>query len=69
VLGDLSGGVVSYLAGIMNGVADGATADLGTNDGKDARSEGLWIVRQRRRDESPATRSCGRGTVTRVRPA
>jgi phosphate-selective porin OprO/OprP len=35
VLGDLSGGVVSYLAGIMNGVADGASADVDTNDGKD----------------------------------
>ena len=35
VLGDLSGGVVSYLAGVMNGVADGASADVETNDGKD----------------------------------
>ena len=34
-LGDIAGGVVSYMAGIMNGVADGARADLDTNDGKD----------------------------------
>lgn len=35
VLGDVSGGVFSYLAGVMNGVADGGSADLATNDGKD----------------------------------
>lgn len=35
VLGDLRGGVVSYLAGVMNGVADGGSADLDTNDGDD----------------------------------
>lgn len=35
VLGDLSDGVVSYLAGVMNGVADGASADAENNDGKD----------------------------------
>ena len=35
VLGDISGGVVSYLAGVMNGVADGSSADAETNDGKD----------------------------------
>ena len=34
-LGDIAGGVVSYMAAIMNGVADGARADLDTNDGKD----------------------------------
>ena len=27
-LGDISGGVVSYLAGVMNGVADGGSADV-----------------------------------------
>ena len=43
VLGDLSGGVVSYLAGVMNGVADGGSADLETNDGKDL--SGRVIVR------------------------
>ena len=35
VLGDVRGGVVSYLAGVMNGVADGGSVDLDTNDGKD----------------------------------
>ena len=35
VLGDVHGGVFSYLAGVMNGVADGGSADLDTNDGKD----------------------------------
>ena len=35
VLGDVKGGVVSYLAGVMNGVADGGSADLDRNDGKD----------------------------------
>jgi phosphate-selective porin OprO/OprP len=35
VLGDVSGGVFSYLAGVMNGVADGGSTDLDANDGKD----------------------------------
>jgi phosphate-selective porin OprO/OprP len=35
VLGDVAGNVVSYAAGIFNGVADGQTAELDTNDGKD----------------------------------
>lgn len=35
VLGDVGGGVLSYLAGVMNGVADGGSADLDTNDSKD----------------------------------
>jgi phosphate-selective porin OprO and OprP len=35
VLGDVHGGVFSYLAGVMNGVADGGSADLDSNDGKD----------------------------------
>ena len=35
VMGDLAGEVVSYAAGVVNGVADGASADLDTNDGKD----------------------------------
>ena len=35
VLGDLHGGMVSYAAGVMNGVPDGGSADLDTNDGKD----------------------------------
>jgi len=53
VLGDISGGFVSYLAGVMNGVADGGSADLDTNDGKDL--SGRVIVRpfNRRRPMSP----------------
>ena len=43
VLGDLFGGVVSYLAGVMNGVADGASADVETNDSKDL--AGRLVVR------------------------
>jgi phosphate-selective porin OprO/OprP len=43
VLGDLSGGLVSYLAGVMNGVPDGGSADLDINDGKDV--SGRLIVR------------------------
>lgn len=35
VLGDLAGGAVSYLAGVMNGVADGGSADVDTTDSKD----------------------------------
>jgi phosphate-selective porin OprO/OprP len=43
VLGDISGGVVSYLAGVMNGVPDGGSADVDTNDSKDL--SGRFIVR------------------------
>jgi phosphate-selective porin OprO/OprP len=43
VLGDISGGVVSYLAGVMNGVADGGSGDLDTSDSKDV--SGRIIVR------------------------
>ncbi len=43
VLGDISGGVVSYLAGVMNGVPDGGSADVDTNDDKDV--AGRLIVR------------------------
>jgi phosphate-selective porin OprO/OprP len=43
VLGDISGGVVSYLAGVMNGVPDGGSADLDTGDSKDV--SGRVVVR------------------------
>src|SRR5262245_17074471 len=60
VLGDLSGGVVSYLAGVMNGVADGGSADLDTNDGKDL--SGRLIVRPfNKRTEGAALRGLGLG--------
>ena len=35
VLGELAGGRVSYAAGVMNGVADGASADVDNSDSKD----------------------------------
>jgi phosphate-selective porin OprO and OprP len=43
VLGDLAEGIVSYAAGLLNGVPDGASADLDTNDGKDV--VGRLVVR------------------------
>src|SRR5438477_9629149 len=43
VLGDIAGGLVSYLAGVMNGVPDGGSADLDTNDAKDV--SGRFILR------------------------
>jgi phosphate-selective porin OprO/OprP len=43
VLGDISGGVISYLAGVMNGVPDGGSADVDTSDGKDL--SGRLVVR------------------------
>ena len=52
VLGDLSGGVVSYIAGVMNGVADGASADVETNDGKDL--SGRLVLRPFNRAKSGA---------------
>jgi phosphate-selective porin OprO/OprP len=42
-LGDIAGGVVSYLGGVMNGVPDGGSADADTNDGKDV--SGRLVVR------------------------
>ena len=35
VLGDISDGILSYSAGVMNGVPDGLSADQDTNDSKD----------------------------------
>ena len=43
VLGDLAGGTISYAGGVFNGVADGASADADTNDGKDV--VGRLVVR------------------------
>ena len=43
VLGDIRGGAVSYLAGIMNGVPDGGSSDLDTTDSKDV--SGRLVVR------------------------
>lgn len=35
ILGDIKDGIVSYAAGVFNGVSDGSLADADTNDGKD----------------------------------
>jgi phosphate-selective porin OprO/OprP len=35
VFGEIPGGIVSYAAAILNGVADGGSGDVDTNDGKD----------------------------------
>jgi phosphate-selective porin OprO and OprP len=35
VFGDIRGGILSYAAGVLNGVADGGSSDVDTNDGKD----------------------------------
>lgn len=43
VLGDVAGGLVSYLGGVMNGVPDGASADIDTADSKDV--AGRFVVR------------------------
>lgn len=42
-MGDLAGGVVSYQAGIFNGVADGGSAEADVNDSKDV--AGRLVVR------------------------
>jgi len=52
VLGDISGGVVSYMAGVMNGVPDGGSADGDTNDSKDL--SGRVIVRPFKRAPTSA---------------
>jgi phosphate-selective porin OprO/OprP len=42
-LGDIGGGLVSYLGGVMNGVPDGGSAEIDTTDSKDV--AGRLIVR------------------------
>lgn len=59
VLGDISGGVVSYLAGVMNGVADGGSADVDNNDGKDV--SGRLIVRPFNKHTDAVLRGLGFG--------
>lgn len=59
VLGELSGGVVGYLAGVMNGVTDGGSADVDTNDGKDV--SGRVIVRPFHKRTEAALRGLGFG--------
>jgi phosphate-selective porin OprO/OprP len=50
-LGDISGGILSYMVGVMNGVADGARGDVDTNDGKDV--SGRVVVRPFNRTATP----------------
>ena len=57
VLGDVKGGVFSYLAGVMNGVADGGSADLDANDGKDVTAR--VIVRPFTRNVASPLRGLG----------
>jgi phosphate-selective porin OprO/OprP len=51
VLGDVGGGIVSYFAGVANGVPDGASADVDTTDSKDV--SGRVVLRPFNR--APAT--------------
>jgi phosphate-selective porin OprO/OprP len=57
VLGDISGGVISYSAGILNGVPDGGSADLDTGDSKDL--AGRLIVRPFSKQTSSPVRGLG----------
>jgi phosphate-selective porin OprO/OprP len=59
VLGEVAGGTVSYMAGVMNGVADGASADVDTNDGKDV--SGRLVFRPFLRHEASFLRGLGLG--------
>ncbi|MGH9158673.1 MAG: OprO/OprP family phosphate-selective porin [Vicinamibacteraceae bacterium] len=43
VMGDVAGNVISYAAGVLNGVTDGASADVDTNDSFDV--AGRLVVR------------------------
>ena len=60
----LSGGVVSYLAGVMNGVTDGGSADLDTNDSKDV--SGRLVVRPFNRANSRAAPRGVSGSASRL---
>jgi phosphate-selective porin OprO and OprP len=51
VLGDISGGIVSYMAAVMNGVPDGGRSDLDTNDSKDV--SGRILLRPFTRTKTP----------------
>jgi phosphate-selective porin OprO/OprP len=52
-IGDLAGGVVSYAGGVFNGVPDGGSADLDTNDSKDVAGRILVRPFQRRAATDP----------------
>lgn len=48
LLGDLGGGVFSYALAVVNGVPDGASADLATGDARDAVARGFLRPFQRK---------------------
>lgn len=68
VLGDVSGGLVSYAAGVVNGAADGGSVDTDASDSKDI--AGRLVVRPFTNDEAGPLRGLGlviagtRGTQT-----
>jgi phosphate-selective porin OprO and OprP len=57
VLGDVKGGVISYLGGVMNGVPDGGSADVDTSDSKDV--SGRLVFRPFTRQTTSAWRGLG----------
>jgi phosphate-selective porin OprO/OprP len=59
VLGDISAGVVSYHAAVLNGVTDGASGDVDNNDGKDL--AGRLAIRPFVRDQSSRLRGLTAG--------
>jgi phosphate-selective porin OprO/OprP len=59
VLGDISAGLLTYQAGVLNGVADGASNDVDSNDGKDL--EGRVVVRPFTRNQSSPLRGLTAG--------
>jgi phosphate-selective porin OprO and OprP len=61
VLGDLAGGTVSYQAAVMNGVADGGSADADTTDSKDF--GGRVLVRPFARQAADPWRGLGIGVA------
>ena len=59
VMGEVRGGLVSYAAGVLNGVADGASADVDGGDSKDA--AGRVLIRPFSRAGSGALRGLAVG--------
>lgn len=57
VLGDVAGGRVSYMGGVLNGVADGGSSDVDSGDSKDL--AGRVLVRPFRASEDSPFRGLG----------
>ncbi len=57
--GELAGGVLTYAAGVFNGVPDGGSVDLDVNDGKDLAGR-LWL-QPGKRGKSKALKNLGLG--------